>query len=67
MCEYILEHFYSYEYEVKLVPEITGYGAHWGGSCLNIIGNGTEDKIFIHTGLVYHQDTESGIYLETES
>lgn len=67
MSEYILTHFYSDEYTVKVLPDVPGFGAHWGGLHLEVLDKEGNSKAFCHTGLVYHPDTKTGIYFEAES
>lgn len=65
--EYMLEHFVSDEFVIELAPEYHGYGPHWGGNVLWLKNKEGDKKLYIHTGMVYHPDTEPGIYFETES
>jgi hypothetical protein len=67
MSEYILTHYYSDDYTVKVLPDVLGFGAHWGGLILDVRDNEGNQKAICHTGLVYHPNTKTGIYFETES
>ncbi len=67
MSEYVLTHFFSEDYTVKVVFEENGFGAHWGGLILDVFGKDGALKARCHTGLVYHPNTKTGIYFEAES
>jgi len=67
MSEYILTHFVSDEYSIEVLPDIPGFGAHWGGLFVALKDQDGIQKAICHTGLVYHPDTKIGIYFEVES
>ena len=67
VSEYILTHYYSEYYSVEVLSEVPGFGAHWGGLVVAVKDNNAECKAVCHTGLVYHPNTETGIYFEAES
>ena len=65
--EDVLEDFVSDEYSIKLMPDIPGYGAHWGGLFPALIDKNGVHRALCHAGMVHHPDTEVGIYFEVES
>ena len=67
MVEYVLQNLSSDKYTIKLLPDISGYGAHWGGLFTSLKDKSGGPEIICHNGLVYHPDTEIGIYFEAES
>lgn len=67
MSEYILTHFVSDVYTLEVMPDIPGFGAHWGGLFVSLKDKAGTQKALCHTGLVYHPATETGVYFEVES
>ena len=71
MSEYILAHFVSDDYSIKILPQDAGvvpaYGMHYGGFFVEVKNMDRIQKLICHTGLVYYPDTEIGICFETES